>query len=216
MPRGANGCCSISAGAFTSEMPTIRRRISDSGAGGRAISRRPEISCLPAASRSTTATGGAWICRMTGPSSCPSRTIPRCTSKGFYPLGRTYPATSVGWYRRVFELPADRRGQAHHDRVRWRLPRDDGGLQRLLHRPPQRRIRSVQLRRDRLRQSRRQKCAAGARGCHVERWLVLRGRGNLSARLAGEDASGAREAMGHLRALARCGRTRRRFRSARK
>ena|ERR1017187_2464788 len=27
-------------------------------------------------------------------------------SKGFYPLGRAYPATSVGWYRRVFELPA--------------------------------------------------------------------------------------------------------------
>jgi beta-galactosidase len=27
-------------------------------------------------------------------------------SKGFYPLGRTYPETSVGWYRRVFELPA--------------------------------------------------------------------------------------------------------------
>jgi beta-galactosidase len=31
---------------------------------------------------------------------------PALTSKGFYPLGRTYPATSVGWYRRVFELPA--------------------------------------------------------------------------------------------------------------
>jgi beta-galactosidase len=28
------------------------------------------------------------------------------TSKGFYPLGRTYPATSIGWYRRVFDLPA--------------------------------------------------------------------------------------------------------------
>jgi len=26
-------------------------------------------------------------------------------SKGFYPLGRSYPATSVGWYRRVFEMP---------------------------------------------------------------------------------------------------------------
>ena len=31
---------------------------------------------------------------------------PTLASKGFYPLGRTYPATSVGWYRRVFELPA--------------------------------------------------------------------------------------------------------------
>jgi len=27
-------------------------------------------------------------------------------SKGFYPLGRAYPETSVGWYRRVFDLPA--------------------------------------------------------------------------------------------------------------
>ena len=31
---------------------------------------------------------------------------PALSSKGFYPLGRAYPATSVGWYRRVFELPA--------------------------------------------------------------------------------------------------------------
>jgi len=30
---------------------------------------------------------------------------PSLASKGFYPLGRDYPATSVGWYRRVFELP---------------------------------------------------------------------------------------------------------------
>jgi beta-galactosidase len=31
---------------------------------------------------------------------------PALTSKGFYPLGRNYPETSVGWYRRVFEIPA--------------------------------------------------------------------------------------------------------------
>ena len=31
---------------------------------------------------------------------------PALASKGFYPLGRNYPATSVGWYRRVFEIPA--------------------------------------------------------------------------------------------------------------
>ncbi len=28
------------------------------------------------------------------------------TGHGFKPLGRTYPATSIGWYRRVFEIPA--------------------------------------------------------------------------------------------------------------
>ena len=31
-------------------------------------------------------------------------------SKGFYPLGRKYPETSVGWYRRVFDLPVPTRG----------------------------------------------------------------------------------------------------------
>jgi beta-galactosidase len=33
------------------------------------------------------------------------------SSKGFYPLGRAYPGTSVGWYRRVFELPATAAGK---------------------------------------------------------------------------------------------------------
>jgi beta-galactosidase len=31
--------------------------------------------------------------------------------KGFYPLGRKYPTTSIGWYRRVFELPASDSGK---------------------------------------------------------------------------------------------------------
>ncbi len=36
----------------------------------------------------------------------PFQNDPALSSKGFYPLGRRYPETSVGWYRRVFELPA--------------------------------------------------------------------------------------------------------------
>ena len=36
---------------------------------------------------------------------------PSLQSKGFYPLGRKYPETSVGWYRRVFELPAEDAGK---------------------------------------------------------------------------------------------------------
>jgi len=36
---------------------------------------------------------------------------PGLSSKGFYPLGRKYPETSVGWYRRVFELPATDAGK---------------------------------------------------------------------------------------------------------
>jgi beta-galactosidase len=36
----------------------------------------------------------------------PFENDPALASKGFYPLGRNYPDTSVGWYRRVFEIPA--------------------------------------------------------------------------------------------------------------
>ncbi len=32
-------------------------------------------------------------------------------SKGFHPLGRKYPGTSVGWYRRIFDLPAEDAGK---------------------------------------------------------------------------------------------------------
>ena len=41
----------------------------------------------------------------------PFQNDPALQSKGFYPLGRKYPATSVGWYRRGFELPADDAGK---------------------------------------------------------------------------------------------------------
>jgi beta-galactosidase len=36
---------------------------------------------------------------------------PSLASKGFYPLGREYPETSIGWYRRVFDLPAEDKGK---------------------------------------------------------------------------------------------------------
>lgn len=41
----------------------------------------------------------------------PFQNDPDLSSKGFYPLGRKYPATSIGWYRRVFELPASDSGK---------------------------------------------------------------------------------------------------------
>jgi beta-galactosidase len=41
----------------------------------------------------------------------PFQNDPALQSKGYYPLGRNYPATSVGWYRRVFELPAGDAGK---------------------------------------------------------------------------------------------------------
>lgn len=36
---------------------------------------------------------------------------PQLATYGFKPLGRAYPATSIGWYRRVFAVPAAARGQ---------------------------------------------------------------------------------------------------------
>ena len=36
---------------------------------------------------------------------------PALQSKGYYPLGRNYPETSIGWYRRVFEMPAADKGK---------------------------------------------------------------------------------------------------------
>jgi beta-galactosidase len=41
----------------------------------------------------------------------PFQNDPDLVNKGFYPLGRKYPETSVGWYRRVFELPAEDAGK---------------------------------------------------------------------------------------------------------
>ena len=41
----------------------------------------------------------------------PFQNDPALASKGYYPLGRTYPETSVGWYRRVFDLPASDAGK---------------------------------------------------------------------------------------------------------
>src|SRR5690349_12123880 len=41
----------------------------------------------------------------------PFQNDPSLRSKGFYPLGKKYPATSVGWYRRVFELSPEDKGK---------------------------------------------------------------------------------------------------------
>ena len=41
----------------------------------------------------------------------PFKNDPALTSKGSYPLGRDYPETSVGWYRRVLDVPASDAGR---------------------------------------------------------------------------------------------------------
>ena len=41
----------------------------------------------------------------------PFKNDPDLLNKGFYPLGRKYPETSVGWYRRIFELSPEDAGK---------------------------------------------------------------------------------------------------------
>jgi beta-galactosidase len=41
----------------------------------------------------------------------PFRDVPSLPSHGGHPLGRDFPETSIGWYRRVFELPASGTGK---------------------------------------------------------------------------------------------------------
>ncbi len=41
----------------------------------------------------------------------PFKNDPALSSKGFYPLGRSYPENSVGWYRRIFEIPEADKGK---------------------------------------------------------------------------------------------------------
>jgi len=41
----------------------------------------------------------------------PFKNDPDLKNKGFYPLGRNYPETSIGWYRRIFTLPAEDAGK---------------------------------------------------------------------------------------------------------
>ncbi|QOY88795.1 beta-galactosidase GalA [Paludibaculum fermentans] len=41
----------------------------------------------------------------------PFKNDPALASKGSYPLGRDYPETSVGWYRRVLDIPASDAGR---------------------------------------------------------------------------------------------------------
>ncbi len=38
-------------------------------------------------------------------------------SHGYKPLGRRYPETSVGWYRRTFDIPKEDSGPPHHGGV---------------------------------------------------------------------------------------------------
>ena len=53
--------------------------------------------------------GGAALCASKNPP--PAGDDDPRAAHGFKPLGREYPETSVGWYRRVFDLPASDLGR---------------------------------------------------------------------------------------------------------
>ena len=184
------------------------------GTGGSGISRRRATSCPPARLRSTTATGAPSICRTTGRSNCPSKTTRRLQAKA-----------SIRWDASI-RRPAwagigasssfQQRMRASASRIEFDgayretmvvfngfyIGRHSGGYDPF----------SFDV--TDFANPGGQKRSAGARGCHLERWLVLRGRGNLSPRVAGEDASGACEAVGNICCLPKCARARQRFRSA--
>ena len=118
------------------------------------------------------------------------------TSHGYKPLGRRYPETSVGWYRREFEIPAsDRAGAsavefdgAFRDVLVFVngcfIGRNDNGY------APFRFDLTDFL------AVRREELHRGARRRQLRRWLVLRGRRHLSPRVAHQDRCAASGQVG--------------------
>ncbi len=146
-----------------------------------------------------------WTCRTTGRWTCPSSNDPAARLarlQAARPRLSRAPA-SAGTARRS-TIPARGRRSPPVARVRRRLPRLHRHAQRRLPRHGAERLRPVPLRRHRLRQLRRRQRARGPRGRHRGRGVVLRGRGHLPARVAGEDRAGARAAVGHVRHRRRC------------
>ena len=151
-----NACSLTSAGVFISATRTTRRSISATAAATRSRSPAASSPAAAAAIRRHAGdvrrqpSGRRSICRTTGRSICRSSSDRGANAHGAKPLGRTYPETSIGWYRRTFDIPAVRSRPPHRDRVRRRLPRRDRHPERALHRPEPQRLRAVPLRRDRL------------------------------------------------------------------
>ncbi len=122
---------------------------------------------------------------------------------GYKPLGRRYPETSVGWYRRVFEIPQSDLGR----RVVLEF---DGAFRSALVflngyflGPQRQRLRALPFRSHRLSELRRQELSRRALGCEFRRRLVLRRRRHLSPRVAHEDRRASSRQMGKLRSRGR-------------
>ncbi len=121
---------------------------------------------------------------------------------GFKALGPGFESNSIGWYRRTFDLPASDAGKRIWLDVRRRVSRRDRVGQRLARAPPRGRLLSVSRGHHGCREVRRTKPHRRARGRDEVRGLVLRGRGHLPPRLAGQDGTGRRRAGRDLRLLA--------------
>ena len=99
------------AGASVWDTPTIRRGISDSAEGTARPSPNPVTCSHPASIKYD---DSAWK-KVDLPHDwaveLPFENDKDLYSHGCKPLGRKYPATSIGWYRRVFDIPASDAGR---------------------------------------------------------------------------------------------------------
>ena len=132
----------------------------------------------------------------------PFQNDPSLSSKGYYPLGRNYPETSVGWYRRVFDLPASDAGRrisvefdgSYRDTMvvfnGYYIGRHSGGYDPF----------SFDLT-DFINPGVRNLLLVRVDATLSDGWFY-EGAGHLPARLARQDRSGSREEVGHARATA--------------
>ncbi len=193
----ASACSLTSAGASTSAMPTTPPKTSASAADAPATSRRPEISCRRQHRLRR--------CRLATPRSAPRlgrrAALPersRVCSKGFYPLGRNYPETSVGWYRRVFELTAEDAGKRITSSLTALIAKPwSSSMASILASTAAATIPSAST--YRISPSRVAATCSWCGSMPPERRLVLRGCRHLPARVAGQDSPGPRQEMGHAR-----------------
>ena len=100
-------CSSIATGAFISATPGTNPRISNSAATRNPLRLSPPLATL--ARLRATFDDSAWQkvdLLDDWAVDLPFVNAPALVAHGCKPLGRAYPETSIGWYRRVFDLPA--------------------------------------------------------------------------------------------------------------
>ena len=99
--------------------------------------------------------------------------VPHVIKTGCKPLGRDYPATSIGWYRRVFDIPAsdaEENGSQSSLRVYSGMLRS---FSTVAFRRKPKRLCALSLRHNQFCSPWRKKCSRRPSGCFDERRVVL-------------------------------------------